>query len=48
MILKIVHSKIKYNFLNFVDKTKSILKQLNAVAEKQKTKNKKTAFRTFK
>lgn len=35
MILKIVHSKVKYNSLNFLGKTKSILKQLNAIAEKQ-------------
>lgn len=45
MILKIVHRKIKYNSLNLLDKTKTILKQLNAVAEKEK---KQTAFRTFK
>ena len=39
MILKIVHSKVKYNSLNFLDKTKSILKQLNAVAEKKKNQH---------
>lgn len=38
MILKIVHSKVKYNSLNFLGKTKSILKQLNAIAEKQNKK----------